>query len=291
MIDGIHLRANIENFEEYIENSELNFKKHIEIKSGEISSKAFYNEKGIIINLYPNNRILVNANLPKLLYGNNYTDLSYTELNNAILLICKMLKLTPEVLEISSFEFGLNIPINYTFNSLEMIENVICYKFQSFSDMDAGRKNKSIGKKYTPQEFEIKIYSKSEQLSLCYELVRFETKVRKMNYVSKSRFYNLSSLLNKENLEFLKNKLVENYENTVILDTSIDLNLLNEKEQILYLNWQSPYYRNKLSKTNKRKFHSEKQKLIQLFDKYGKNDLRNSFKKDLIKKWDIQLNT
>lgn len=289
MIDNINISSSIDNMDNYMNRVGFDFKRIISTNTGAIEPRATYqhHSKGFTLRVNENNQLKFQCCLPKFLNESNSIDLSYRELKDVIFQIGEMLQIAPSLLHIRSFEFGLNIPINYTFDSMGMKDNAICYKTHPLSDIEAGARMISIGKKYKSQEYEIKIYSKTKQMNLSDEIIRFETRVKKMHYLPKYRFETIDSLLVKDNLQFLRDKLIANIDNTLILDTSVPTPKLLPKEQLLYLNWQSSIYRNNLTRSDKRKFHREKEQILYLMDEYGANNLRESFRSKVIDKWNV----
>ena len=187
---------------------------------------------------------------------------------------------------LKSFEFGLNIPMILNFNALELTDFALNYKNNFFEDMDDQSKNPSIGKKCKLQEYQIKLYSKSMQYDLPFELLRYEIKVHKMNYLRVCKFDNLEDFINKDKLVFLREELIKKLNQILFYDTSIPTHQLTPSKQRLCLNWQSTIYRKNLEKSDIRKFNYQKAKLNDIIDQFGENKISTTLIQQISDTWD-----
>lgn len=73
--------------------------------------------------------------------------------------------------------------------------------------------------------FSIKAYDKSLQFDLPYELFRFEIHFNKMRDLKQYRIIYLSDLKDKSKLESLKNELLTKWDEVLLYDWTIDLNV------------------------------------------------------------------
>lgn len=164
MIDFIHLHRLIPNYKNFLEREDIKF---VEGKPYYFDKpiKCFWNndlKSGCKIKVGYNNWIDFTGSITKYWYEENYTNLPYSDLACAIHSLADTLYSRPNELNLKSFEFGLNIPLEKPLNALETTDLALNYKNKFFQDMD--RYNKlSIGKRCVLQEYQLKLYSKSMQ--------------------------------------------------------------------------------------------------------------------------------
>ncbi len=164
---------------------------------------------------------------------------------------------------LNNIEFGVNVVL--PFGVHVVLDNLIVYKGQPFERFS------SKGMNYYQCElsyFFIKIYDKSKQYNLPDNVLRFEIKVKKMQYFERSgiALKYLSDLLKMDIYEPLGNILTEVFEGILFGDNTINESDLTTKELETYL-------RGSNSKTwTPRKGETERKRLYRL---------ENSFKEIL----------
>lgn len=214
MICYTSLFAIIQDYKEYLSSNEVDYIEGIAHQSKKPLEYFWHYNK----NTHGETRIGYNqwlshkVSLAKHFYHNNYWDLTYSDLGCAIYDLADSLKLRPNELKIRSIEMGLNLPMTLDFDALKLTETALVFGSKHFEDMTNSNSETSIGKRCNLNEFAIKLYSKTKESYLTEELLRYEVKVKKMNYLKRANIRNLEDLLDKNNLLYLKKILIENLE-------------------------------------------------------------------------------
>jgi hypothetical protein len=288
MLDNVHLKAKIFSYCQYLYREDIKF----------IEGKVYQNQKplkyfwykdqlnGSLIKVGYSNWLDFTGSLPKLIYKQNYSNLSYSHLLIAIENLSNSLQKHPIELSISSFEYGLCIPMILDLKALELTDLALNYNSKFFENMDDKSKEPSIGKKCKLQQYQLKLYSKSMQYNLPYELLRFEVKTHRLNYLRKAKIFTLEDLKDKQKLVFLKQDLLKRISNITFYDNSLLISDLKQSEKDLCLNWKSELYRKELVKNDLKKFHYEKHKLIKIISNYGKQNILPTLKNQISNTWD-----
>lgn len=287
MIDFIRLFKRIDNHRLFLEREDIKFVEGIIYKNQRHIKYAWHNDlkTSCKIKVGYNNWIEFAGSITKYWYEENYTNLPYSDLVCAVYELADTLYSYPNDLILRSFEFGLNILLDDTIKVLNLTDLAFNYKNKFFQDMD-GDNLATIGKRCVLQEYQLKLYSKSMQYKLPYELLRYEIKVHKKRILYPYNFHTFDSLLNKNNLIFLKEQLIEKLSEVLFYDNTIPKHLLTNYERQLCANWQSGIYRKNLLKTNRQKFNYQKKRLLETIDKYGELHLKPNLIQQVSDTWD-----
>lgn len=289
MIDFVHLHRLIPNHKIFLEREDIKFVEGIPYHSDK-PIKYFWNndqKSGCKIKVGYNNWIDFTGSITKYWYEENYTNLPYSDLACAIHSLSDTLYSRPNELNLKSFEFGLNIPLEKPLNALETTDLALNYKNKFFQDMDGDNK-RSIGKRCVLQEYQLKLYSKSMQYpkEVPFEMLRYEVKVHKKRFLRPVYYDTFEDLYDKDKLIYLKQIFLETFENIVLYDNTIPIEELRTFDRNLCVKWQSPAYRKSLKKTNPRTFSNQKQRLTEIIDEYGIQQLKPKLIQQFSDTWD-----
>src|SRR5690606_3514834 len=275
MIDYTHLFRRIENHRLFLERTDMKFVEGI-IYVKQKPIKYFWDndlKTGCKTKIGYNNWLDWSGSITKYWYEENYTNLPYSDLACAIHNLSDTLYSRPNELNLKSFEFGLNILLEEPLKALETTNLALNYKNKFFQDMDGDNK-RSIGKRCVLQEYQLKLYSKSMQYELPFELLRYEVKVHKKRFLQPVYFDTFEDLINKDKLIYLKKIFLETFENIILYDNTIPIEELRTPDRNLCIKWQNPAYRKSLQKTSPRTFNNQKQRLTEIIDEYGEQQLK-----------------
>ncbi len=287
MIDFIHTYGAIKNHYDYLKHSELDFVEGIVHNSGKPIRYFWCKNDSMMYKVgYYQNWLDITGSITKYWRETNISDLTYSDLCSAIHSLSETLMVNPKELYIRSFEFGVNIPPVTNHSALELSEFALNYKRKLFDDMDNNSKRPSIGKKCKSQQYILKLYSKSMEYNLPFELLRFEIQIKRMAFIKKAGIESLFDLTNKDKLKSLKSMLVATANKIVFYDDSISPEALDVREGTMLLNWKSKIYLKKKLKEQSKDFQKEKRLVINLIDKHGQQFIKQKLVSSISDKWD-----
>lgn len=122
-------------------------------------------------------RLTIENSLHKFINSNNYSDFTFSELNNAIEQIESKLKIQSEHLKLKRIEVAVNIEYLEQFNNL-----FILYGMKEFDNMRSGKT--IYGKKFFGSEFNVKGYDKTIETKLNREYDDLGTQIKAPDNVS-----------------------------------------------------------------------------------------------------------
>lgn len=120
--------------------------------------------------------------------GTNFGDFTLIDVQIAIVELAEMFDFNPEKTHINFIEIGVNIPLEY--DPSKLIRCLVLYRNKSFEPLQV--KGKGYGRQCDTQNFTIKIYNKSLQYNLPHHLLRFEVKVKRMEFLKRYDITNLT---------------------------------------------------------------------------------------------------
>ena len=207
----------------------------------------------------------------------NYNDFGFTDIVEVLDEIIDSFELSLDN-EINNIEFGVNVKL--PFEQSLILDKLVTHKGKSFSYETNNGKNYYQCKH---SQFLIKIYDKGLQFGLAENILRFEIKVIKMQYLHNNGIFikHLKCLKNKAIYKPLGCLLFKVFNEVLIDCENIDLNNLNEAEKINYLKSTNP---NTWKKRNRKNAKGQKQ-LQRLSEQYYK--LINNQTKGATKKMQV----
>jgi hypothetical protein len=226
----------------------------------------------------------------------NHQDFNFANVSDTINELCNTLHLEPSNCLLHHIEFGLNInPIHNTTNVLNSI--ILC------KGIDYTKKEfKQTGylKEFEFSQYKIKIYDKGKQYDLNTDLLRFEVKATKMQYLQpkgkKTALHGLKSLQNLTNpiiyTDFLK-IIISNIDNILFYDYRIEqIEILNKNDLFKLVKGANPQYWIKLkNNVSANTFYKKINEFKKLVSKYAPTDLKTELKNIVENKWNYLLNT
>jgi hypothetical protein len=182
-------------------------------------------------------------------------------------------------------KFNIN-PFNAILHNLEFGVNVILpFKTQTFLNSIISFKGKEYKKesfngrgyllRFEFGQFELKIYDKGFQYLQQNNILRFEIKVKKMEYLKSKNIHlnNYTDLLNIENINKLKSLLIKTFKELLIYDDTIEINTIKKRiECEILLNGKNPKYWNQLKLQNKNTYKKKRTRFRELVLKYGSSN-------------------
>ena len=233
----------------------------------------FLNLNGLRISKNKHDGHVVEGSLHKFSNAgvHNANDFMLSNLKDTLNLLFDNIGLNPDITVLNGFEFGVNITLPFSPN--EALKCIILHKSNS------GVSDK-IGKKFEYQKYSVKLYNKSTQCKVepyqSENILRVEVKVRKMSQFKKCGIYCkvLSDLLDEVIWERLEDILIETLNECLVINlTESEIELLSDKDKIMYLKYINPLYWDNLH-LNRKTFSRERERCNKFLDKHSKSTLK-----------------
>jgi hypothetical protein len=287
MFDGVKIEINSESLcMDLMNNDLLKFITPMEEKTGEIHFPKRTKYNSLFFSLFESNRIEIRGSLHNHWKGENFSDFSFSELNDCLNNLEQNFGIKSNEARISNLEFGVNL--NTEFNPHEFCSNLIAYKGEPFSKMRTSARNISIGKETIFSQYGIKIYNKSLQYTKEENILRIENSVKRMKYLSEVGITHLSDLRDKFKIKALGSVLAENLSHVVINDNSVKNAKLTANERRIYTECSNPL---EWETFDRKKRHKRKIQFEQIISKHGERNWKELTEKMILNKWTYLLNS
>lgn len=180
----------------------------------------------------------------------NYDDFSCNDAIEVIKGLCNDFEIDPYRTEVNNLEVGVNVILPFPVKLV--LDNLVTYKGDCFTkEVEDGMRYYQCKK----TQFYIKIYDKSLQYNLPYNLLRFEIKVIRKQYFERYKIpiYWLSDLMNPDIYPMLAELLTATFKDILFSDNRIDVKDLNATERVIYYKGSNPNTWEGKSKTEREK--------------------------------------
>lgn len=219
--------------------------------------------------------ININGSLHKYFNnGNhNYNDFGIIQLVEVLSDLYIKFDINPFLTPLNNLEFGVNVIIPFKTNSF--LNSIISYKGKEYEIERYNGKGYLL--RFSFDHYELKIYNKGYQYNQDENILRFEIKVRKMEYfrARNIEIKRLSDLLNPGIYPRLKDCLLKAFSELVIYDSTIRTAQLKKREQTLLTNGRNPKYWAGLVE-NRKEIKKKRKRFNELVLKYGKQNLKQT---------------
>jgi hypothetical protein len=202
----------------------------------------------------------------------NHTDFTISNYLDVLTDLSDKFEINPYLTTLHNLEFGVNITL--PFKTKTFLNSIISYKGKEY------RKEtfKCTGNllRFEFEQYELKIYDKGKQYQLQDNILRFEIKVTKMEFLTAKKItaINYTDLLQKNTIENLSKLLLKAFTNLLIYDNTINLRAVkNQKEREILLNGKNPKFWSEIQNNNTLK--SKRQRFKNLVLKHSTNDNQN----------------
>ena len=217
----------------------------------------------------------------------NYNDFSFEDLTVVIIEFCKMFDLTPDSCMLENLEFGVNV--SPTIPANEILRSVINHKGSRF---ELRHSKKQDFHECTHFQYYIKFYDKGLQYDQG-NILRFEIKTRKMEFVRLANIQTLSDLLNPAKIERLGAILKTNFNEILFYDYTIPETQLSAGKRLILTQGQNPTYWETYKKTNPEtykktnpdNYYKKRQRFKELVKKHGTRDIQEIVGSLISQKW------
>jgi hypothetical protein len=212
---------------------------------GEHDGKSFEVDESKVLGSYlgipkfckvQNNRYIdMQFSFHKLFNGgdHNYNDFTITDFFLVLKDLTDKFEINPFQAILHNIEFGVNITLPIKVETF--LNAFINFKGKDY-DRETFNRN-GLLLRFNAGQYEVKIYDKGKQYGLGENILRFEIKVTKMQFLRSKgiNIRNYSDLLNPLIIEKLSNLLLNVFNQIVIYDTSININKIKNKRDKMKL--------------------------------------------------------
>lgn len=285
MIDFIKIQVKHPDISGIRNNPRLDWDQRTNEKTGEVKQCiAVYN--GMAFQIVGGQYLNISGSLHKHwnsingLGEQNYNDFDRYDLLSTGESFCKTFNLNPDNCIIENFEFGENITPPLPSNKI--LDSAIHHKGNPFNW------KRTLFMNYLEcehRQYYVKFYDKGLQFNQG-EILRFETKTRKMEYVSRAKIGTLSDLLKCENLTILGSMLADNFSLILFDDPTVNTSAMNQRDGLTIEQCRNPKFWESLKPDN---YFKKRNRFRELCRKYGSLDIQEKVHPLIVEKWNALL--
>lgn len=269
------IKTNIKNIppSELINNPLLSF--HITVNSEGVIQNRIAEYNNLKFKIIDEKYINLNGSVHKYFNGgiHNHTDFTIKNLVFVCSDLSQKFNLNPFITHLHNLEFGVNVIL--PFNTNDVLNSIISYKGKECEIERFNGKGYLI--RFTFDHYDLKIYNKGLQYEQDKNILRFEIKVKKMEYFKKRKINIslLSDLIKLDIYNKLKKCLLMAFKGVLMYDNSIKLNGLPQREKTVLMNGKNPKYWIELKEQGK-EIKKIRIRFNDLVLKYGKQNLKQT---------------
>ncbi|MES2762752.1 MAG: hypothetical protein V4677_11115 [Bacteroidota bacterium] len=259
-------------------NSHLEFIQKVNTSTGELDNKQTAITNNMVFKIVNGCYTNLNGSLHK--YKNqglhNYNDFTISDLIEVLKDLSIKFDLNPYQTDIQNLEFGVNVELPYKVKGF--LKSIVTYKGKEYNKETFN--NRGYLLRFEFDHYDLKIYDKSLQYKLDKNIVRFEIKVKKMEYFnSKSRsigIYTYVDLFKNDVIIKLKKLLIDAFNDLVFYDFSIKINTITKKldKELLSIG-QNPKYWSEFKTPHTKQYYRDLKRYRALVLKYGNGNIQN----------------
>lgn len=261
-----------------LNNTSLDFKFEVSEKTGEMfenSKVSQFNEIDKFCTIKNNKYTTLKFSFHK--YYNkrnqNYNDFDINNFLEVLNDLSNKFSINPFLATIHNIEFGVNVSL--PFKTEIFLNSIISFKGNEYKKETY--KNKGYLLRFEFEHYELKIYDKGLQNELNENILRFEIKVRKMDYLKSKGISvnNYSDLLNENTIQKLTERLLMAFDELLTYDNSINIKTVkSQREREILLKGNNPKYWNEIKNPNTLK--SKRKRFKDLILKHGSFDMQKT---------------
>lgn len=262
-----------------LNNEFLEFQSTVNRKTGEVNEiELIADNGGLEFKIINNQYLKFSGSIHK--YWNqtntNYNDFTISDYKKTLKTLQNKFDLNPFLCELRNLEFGVNVSL--PFKTEMFLNSIISFKGKEYELETFNGFGKMLRFRFN-RYYEVKIYDKGLQNRLNENVMRFEIKVKKMNYLRSKNINvkNLTDLTKLEVIEGLKNQLIKTFKELLIYDATINTNeIKRQTEKELLINGRNPKYWQNLSNKNPNTYKKKRKRFRHLNLIYGNSDIQKT---------------
>lgn len=296
MIDYIYTDIGGITINEFFKNELLDFKAPVSLKTGELNPYNSNRNKGYRPRLemeasYRRGKFIITndryINYSGSLHeyftdGSNHSNFNYSSLFTVIKDLNKKFNINPHLQRLHNVEFGVNVTL--PFRTKSFLDAVILFKGRDCERLTY--KGRGYLLRFTLDQYELKIYDKGFQKKLPDNVLRFEVKVRTMEFLhSKGIGLRTSAdFLNKNVLAALGDVLNDFFQRLTICP-KINTAGLNNRERQLLKDGSNYRYWIALKEERRETYHYRLSRFDTLSKKYDPDKMKETVQGLITEKW------
>lgn len=209
----------------------------------------------------------------------NYGNYTLTDFKRTASELSELLQINPVSMRLRCFEMGINVCPAH--NADDVLNAIICHRGNEYEKRTYN--GNGYLKRFVNTQYEIKIYNKSKQYNLPDNILRYEIKVMKMDFVNKKLQYPINTvldLLNPEITEELTNILINSVDSLYMFDYRINTKQIkSNRDKHTLIECSNPAFWELYRKTHTPEGYKKKVKRFrELVRKYSPDDLQTELK-------------
>ncbi len=284
MIDFISIE--VKNFSSWnlLDHPRLSWKTTVSNETGEVLNYyTEWNKLFFKITQFDKPRLLIRNSLHIFSQGSNYQDYNFNELRSTLCFLQREIGFSLNGANVHALEIGVNIETPIP--PKEIFKNYLQYKTTLFQPMRG--KGKMFGIECDMSQFKIKVYDKGKQYKLENNLMRFEVRVKKMQYLNRTykiHLYSIQDLLNKDIFKDLERVLLSVYSSILKLE-NLPIEVLKLRDRELLLSGRSQAYWTGWREFNRNTYNSKLKRFNELQDQYKQDSVHDKVRELIVSKW------
>ena len=231
-------------------------------------------------------KVTLTGSIHKFYLENNYQDFCFSDLVDAIYQLTQITEIPANEFIIHQLEFGLNIKCEIP--SSLILENIIShigleYELKTFN-------RQGYLKRFERSHYDIKIYDKGRQCRLNQDIIRFELKAKKMQYLHKKdiSIQTFSDLMNRAVYTDLGCLLIKAFNELIFTDDRIvPKNIKCNVRRSVFHEYSNPRNWNSLrSHGCSKKFNRQLKKFRGIIHEYSPDNIQETMVNLIQSGWD-----
>ena len=203
----------------------------------------------------------------------NYNDYTYNDWVLTRSFLCQEFSTDPKETKVTNLEFGINIITKE--DPQKIIDNHLLMFGYKAPSKNLKYSGKGDYKEFQTSDYSMKIYNKSKQYGLGYNVLRVELKIVNSRYLKKLGISNIENL-NKEAFHRLFAKFLDNYCKLMIVDNYSNLNIPKTDLDKLNKYTNPNYWINLKTKVSPSTIANRKKEFVRIGEKYNLFTLRDT---------------
>jgi len=210
----------------------------------------------------------------------NYNDFSFNDLTKTVNTLCQSFNLDSNQCKLENVEFGVNITPTIPANKI--LKAVINHRLQPFTRDYSNNKR---FREAIHRQYFIKIYNKGLQYEQPKNILRFEVKVIKMEFLKNFGITTLSDIIDNDKLISLGKELRDNFRDVLFYGIDLPVNSLNLNERVVLSEGRNPQNWIDLKNGNRNTYNQRRKRFIELVTRYSTFNISENIGKMITEKW------